>query len=142
MVLLIDGEALDKSKTSAAVRATFMKRATHDVPKELDSLPAEWEPVFDALAKECDLAMELREGLNWYANSRKRWRRKTVGTPRQPTIERRQRRMKRGSTNSSVRLAFPEALNGCWDKLARHKAVTELSGLRILVHANSFFHNM
>jgi hypothetical protein len=24
--------------------------------------PAEWEPVFDALAKECDLTMELREG--------------------------------------------------------------------------------
>jgi predicted nucleotidyltransferase component of viral defense system len=62
MVLLINGEALDKSTTAAAIRATFMKRATHDVPKELDPPPAEWEPVFDALAKECDLAMELREG--------------------------------------------------------------------------------
>ncbi len=62
MVLLINGEPLDKSKTAAAVRATFMKRATHNVPKELDPPPAEWEPVFDALAKECDLAMELREG--------------------------------------------------------------------------------
>ena len=62
MVLLINGERLDKSKTAAAVRATFMKRATHDVPKELVPPPAEWEPVFDALAKECDLAMELREG--------------------------------------------------------------------------------
>jgi hypothetical protein len=62
MVLLISGEALDKSKTAAAVRATFRKRATHNVPKELDPPPAEWEPVFDALAKECDLTMELREG--------------------------------------------------------------------------------
>ena len=62
MVLLIRGETLDKSKTAAAVRATFMKRATHDVPKELDPPPAEWEPVFDALAKECNLAMELPEG--------------------------------------------------------------------------------
>lgn len=35
MVLLIRGGTLDKSKTAAAVRATFMKRATHDVPKEL-----------------------------------------------------------------------------------------------------------
>lgn len=65
MVLLINGETLDKSKTAAAVRATFMKRATHDVPKELDPPPAEWEPVFDALAKECDLAMELREGFEF-----------------------------------------------------------------------------
>jgi hypothetical protein len=71
MVLLIRGETLDKTKTAAAVRVTFMKRATHNVPKELDPPPAEWEPVFDALAKECNLAMELREGkdLNWYSNS-------------------------------------------------------------------------
>jgi hypothetical protein len=62
MVLLIRGETLDKSKTAAAVRATFMKRATHNVPEELDPPPAEWEPVFDALAKECNLAMQLREG--------------------------------------------------------------------------------
>jgi nucleotidyltransferase AbiEii toxin of type IV toxin-antitoxin system len=62
MVLLINAGTLHKSKTAAAVRATFMKRATHDVPKELDPPPAEWGPVFDALAKECNLAMELPEG--------------------------------------------------------------------------------
>ena len=62
MVLLISGEKLDKDKTSAAVHATFVKRATHDLPKKLDPPPAEWEPVFDALAKECDLTMKLREG--------------------------------------------------------------------------------
>ena len=62
MVLLISGEKLDKSKTAVAIRVTFMKRATHDLTKELDPPPAEWEPVFDALAKECDLAMKLREG--------------------------------------------------------------------------------
>jgi Nucleotidyl transferase AbiEii toxin, Type IV TA system len=33
MVLLIRGETLEKSKTVAAVRVTFLKRATHDVPK-------------------------------------------------------------------------------------------------------------
>jgi hypothetical protein len=59
---LIRAETLDKSKTAAAVGATFRKRATHTVPKELDPPPAEWELVFEALAKECDLAMELREG--------------------------------------------------------------------------------
>jgi hypothetical protein len=62
MVLLIRGETLDQGKTAAAIRATFKKRATHGAPKELGPPPAEWEPVFDALAKECNLAMELPEG--------------------------------------------------------------------------------
>jgi hypothetical protein len=61
MVLLIRGEKLDRTKTAAAVRATFAKRATHEVPKELDP-PPEWEPVFDALARECNLDMKLGEG--------------------------------------------------------------------------------
>jgi hypothetical protein len=62
MVLLLSEEKLDKGKTAAAVRATLVKRATHEVPKELRPPPVEWEPVFDALAKECDLAMNLQEG--------------------------------------------------------------------------------
>jgi predicted nucleotidyltransferase component of viral defense system len=62
MVLLIREEKLDKDRTAAAVRATFLKRATHDVLKELDAPPAEWEAVFDALAKECDLPMKFQEG--------------------------------------------------------------------------------
>jgi hypothetical protein len=45
-----------------AIRTTFSKRATHDVPVELDPPPPAWEPVFDALAKECGLAMKLAEG--------------------------------------------------------------------------------
>ena len=62
MVLLIRGEKLDQAKTAAAVRATFAKRATHGVPKELDPPPGEWEPVFDALATECSLDMKLGAG--------------------------------------------------------------------------------
>ncbi len=62
MVLLIRGENLDKGRTATAVRTTFAKRATHNVPKELDPAPTEWEPVFDALAKECALATKLRQG--------------------------------------------------------------------------------
>ncbi|MGH7839810.1 MAG: nucleotidyl transferase AbiEii/AbiGii toxin family protein [Candidatus Binataceae bacterium] len=61
MVLLIRREKLDKGKTATAVRATFAKRATHEVPHKLDAPPVEWNPVFDALAKECGLAMNLRE---------------------------------------------------------------------------------
>jgi predicted nucleotidyltransferase component of viral defense system len=62
MVLLIRAANLDKKTTGAAVRATFTKRATHAVPQELDPPPAEWRPVFDALANECGLTMKLHEG--------------------------------------------------------------------------------
>jgi len=62
MLLLIRSGKLDKTKTAAAVRATFAKRGTHAVPAELDAPPREWGPVFDALAKECGLAMKIREG--------------------------------------------------------------------------------
>ena len=53
---------LDKTKTGAAVRATFAKRGTHVVPAELDPPSAEWGGVFDALAKECGFAMKIDEG--------------------------------------------------------------------------------
>jgi predicted nucleotidyltransferase component of viral defense system len=62
MVLLIRREKLDNGNTAVAVRATFAKRATHELPLELDAPPAEWAPVFDALAKECGLTMNLGEG--------------------------------------------------------------------------------
>ena len=62
MVLLIRSGKLGKTKTAVAVRATFAKRGTHAVPSELDPPPAEWEPVFDALAKECGLPIKIGEG--------------------------------------------------------------------------------
>ena len=62
MMLLIRGENLEQEKTAAAIRATFKRRATHEVPRKLDSPPAEWAPVFDALAKECGVAMTMKEG--------------------------------------------------------------------------------
>jgi hypothetical protein len=58
MVLLIRSEKLEQEKAVAAIRATFPRRATHEVPRKLDSPPAEWTPVFDALAKECGLTMK------------------------------------------------------------------------------------
>ena len=53
MVLLIQQEKLEKEKVEAAVRATFEKRGTHALAKELDPPPKEWEPAFDELAAEC-----------------------------------------------------------------------------------------
>lgn len=62
MVLLAREEKLDKSKVRTAIHATFTRRATHKLLSDLEAPPREWESVFDALAKECHLAMNLREG--------------------------------------------------------------------------------
>jgi predicted nucleotidyltransferase component of viral defense system len=62
MMLLIRGGNLKQEKAVAAIRATFTRRATHEVPRKLDSPPAEWAPVLDALAKECGVAMTMKEG--------------------------------------------------------------------------------
>jgi Nucleotidyl transferase AbiEii toxin, Type IV TA system len=60
MVLLILGEKLDRGKVRAAIEMTFARRATHKLPSVLEEPPREWESVFDALAKECHLAMDIR----------------------------------------------------------------------------------
>ncbi len=62
MVLLIREEKLDKNKVHLAIQATFERRATHKLPSDLEAPPREWEPVFNALAKECHLEMSLTEG--------------------------------------------------------------------------------
>jgi hypothetical protein len=62
MVLLVRRQKLDKTKVRSAIQATFERRATHKFKSELEVPPVEWEPTFNALAKECDLRMTLREG--------------------------------------------------------------------------------
>jgi hypothetical protein len=44
------------------VRATFEKRGTHGLAKELDPPPKGWEPVFDELVTECHLEMKMGAG--------------------------------------------------------------------------------
>jgi hypothetical protein len=61
MVLLIREQKLDPEKTAAAIRVTFARRRTHEVPKALASPPPEWEPVFNELAKECHLDLTLQK---------------------------------------------------------------------------------
>lgn len=62
MILLMRGGKLDRHKVGAAIRATFTKRATHRLPSALEEPPADWESVFNALARECNLVMSLQEG--------------------------------------------------------------------------------
>lgn len=65
MVLLVREQKLEKGKTLAAIQATFERRATHELPADLESPPREWEPVFDVLAKECHLAMSASGGFEF-----------------------------------------------------------------------------
>jgi hypothetical protein len=62
MLLLIRQGKIDNPRLAAAIKATFAKRATHPMPRGLEPPPAEWEPVFQALAQECDLDVRLSAG--------------------------------------------------------------------------------
>jgi hypothetical protein len=62
MLLLIQHGKLDNPRLAAAIQATFAKRATHPMPRKLELPPSEWEPVFQALARECDLDVGLSAG--------------------------------------------------------------------------------
>src|SRR6266849_4087229 len=64
MLLLIRHEKLDNPRLAAAIKATFAKRATHPMPRKLEPPPSEWEPVFQALARECDLDVRLSAGFD------------------------------------------------------------------------------
>jgi predicted nucleotidyltransferase component of viral defense system len=62
MVLLVREEKLDRGKLGTAIHATFARRATHELPSDLEEPPGEWESVFGALARECQLEIGLAEG--------------------------------------------------------------------------------
>jgi predicted nucleotidyltransferase component of viral defense system len=62
MLLLIRQGKLDNSRLEGAIQATFATRATHLIPRKLEPPPAAWEPVFEALARECDLDVGLSAG--------------------------------------------------------------------------------
>jgi hypothetical protein len=62
MLLLIRHGKLDNPRLATAIKATFEKRATHPMPWKLELPPTEWEPVFQALARECDLDVRLSAG--------------------------------------------------------------------------------
>jgi len=62
MLLLIQQGKLDNLRLAGAIKVTFAKRATHPMPRKLEPPPVEWEPVFQSLARECDLDVRLSVG--------------------------------------------------------------------------------
>jgi hypothetical protein len=61
LVLLIQEGALGKSALNKALKETFKRRDTHNVPKEMIAPPPEWGKPFTVLAAECGLKMTAEE---------------------------------------------------------------------------------
>jgi hypothetical protein len=59
MALLIGAGGLDKRRILDALRLTFERRGTHDLPAGLIPPPADWQIPFNALAEECGLPADV-----------------------------------------------------------------------------------
>src|SRR5450755_485451 len=59
LALLIGSGGLDKRRTLIALRLTFERRGTHDLPAGLISPPAGWQIPFQSLAQECALSTDI-----------------------------------------------------------------------------------
>lgn len=55
MLLLVDSSTLDAIRLVESIKATFRRRATHEVPASLPPPPPIWEERFGELASECGL---------------------------------------------------------------------------------------
>ncbi len=63
LALLIRRGNLDASRIREAVRLTFERRRTHELPTEISMPPAEWKKQFARLTAECGLSEEMDEAL-------------------------------------------------------------------------------
>ena len=59
LALLIRSGGLDKQRIMEALRLTFERRGTHDLPASLVQPPADWQIPFHALAEECGLPTDV-----------------------------------------------------------------------------------
>jgi hypothetical protein len=59
LALLIGSGGLDKPRIMEALRLTFERRGTHDLPANLVPPPADWQVPFHALAEECGLPTDV-----------------------------------------------------------------------------------
>ena len=62
--LLIASGSLDVSLCAEALRRTFKRRNTHQLPKELVPPPADWARPFRVLAEECRIEIGYREAFD------------------------------------------------------------------------------
>jgi hypothetical protein len=59
LALLIGAGGLDEPRILDALRLTFERRGTHDLPEGLIPPPADWQIPFHALAEQCGLPTDV-----------------------------------------------------------------------------------
>lgn len=67
LVLLIQSKSMDSKKVTDAIKATFSRRKTHEVPDALQAPPESWENPFAQMAKECGIRESLAESFQLVA---------------------------------------------------------------------------
>ena len=63
MVLLINKGDLDDNHLRDAILKTFKRRATHPIPKVIPDPPEFWTTVYQDMADECGLSVDIEDGL-------------------------------------------------------------------------------
>ena len=61
LVLLIERTTLDTARLPKAIRETFQRRKTHDIPSALIPPPASWSGPFSEMAAECSLEPNMEK---------------------------------------------------------------------------------
>jgi hypothetical protein len=61
LVLLIEQAKLNTSRLPKAIRETFQRRKTHDVPTALTSPPVSWSARFSEMAQECGIEPDINK---------------------------------------------------------------------------------
>jgi len=59
LVLLIERTSMNAARLPEAIRETFQRRKTHEVPHALAAPPASWLKPFSEMAAECGLAPNM-----------------------------------------------------------------------------------
>ena len=60
LVLLIERTTMNAARLPKAIRETFQRRKTHEIPSALVSPPASWSKPFAEMAVECGLAPDMK----------------------------------------------------------------------------------
>jgi hypothetical protein len=61
LVLLIERTQLDAARLPRAIRETFQRRKTHEIPSALIAPPASWFGPFSEMAAECSLEPDMEK---------------------------------------------------------------------------------
>jgi hypothetical protein len=59
MALLIQSYEMDYERVVSALKQTFVRRGTHELPDTLNNPPQEWKGTFEVLAKQCNLEGDI-----------------------------------------------------------------------------------